>query len=117
MATAPRRTKEAVETRLLRPALAYCWQTADGFPDEVKAVFAGSSYRGLVQLELLLTIPEHKTPLPGGRRTSQPDRLVLAKSAGKLLIIEASAGKETRLAFMCETLGLVLDQVSAIRYG
>jgi hypothetical protein len=116
-------------------ALAYCWQTANGFPDEVKTLFAGSAYPWLAHLELLLAIPEHKTSLPGGRRASQTDLLVLAGGAGKLLVIgvegkvtepfgptvtqwlsRPSAGKEARLAFLCHTLGLAIDQVSASRY-
>jgi hypothetical protein len=47
-------------------SLAMCWQEADGFPDSVTAVFNQSDFKQLHDIKLLLAIPEHKVPLPGG---------------------------------------------------
>ena len=56
--------------------LAYSWQEAAGFPTEVKSILASV----FPALELLLALPEHKVPLPGGSRPSQNDIWVLARS-------------------------------------
>jgi Domain of unknown function (DUF6946) len=67
--------------------LAHCWQEADDFPASIKAVFASSPYSLFHDIELLLGIPEHKVPLPGGQRASQTDLFALAKSKGDLVSI------------------------------
>ena len=116
-------------------ALAHAWQTADGFPADVAAVNdAGPGH--LRDLELLLGLPEHKVPLPGGQRASQTDLFVLARNpAGALVSIavegkvsesfgelvadwrrEASPGKTQRLTYLCEMLGLEVDEVDGLRY-
>ena len=51
-------------------ALAYCWQEADGFPKWVLRAFAESGSEAFEDLEMLLGIPEHQVPLPGGSRSS-----------------------------------------------
>jgi hypothetical protein len=101
--------------------LAYSWQEADGFPSEVGSVLASA----FPSLELLLAIPEHKVPLPGGSRASQNDIWVLARSGDELISIavegkvaepfgptvqewqaEPSSGKTERLAYLLDLLGL-----------
>lgn len=101
--------------------LAYSWQEARGFPTEVASVLAAQ----FPAAELLLALPEHKVPLPGGSRSSQNDIWVLARSDGKLISIavegkvsepfgptvqewqtEASPGKSERLAYLLSLLGL-----------
>ncbi len=79
-----------------------------------------------LDLELLIALPEHRVPLPGGSRPSQTDLFVLARDESGALItiaVEGKAGEpfgplvsewlrddqggETkRLAFLLETLGL-----------
>lgn len=63
--------------------LAYSWQGAGGFPSEVGAVLASQ----FPAAELLLALPEHKVPLPGGSRSSQNDIWVLVRSKGQLISI------------------------------
>jgi hypothetical protein len=101
--------------------LAYSWQEASGFPTEVGSVLASQ----FPAAELLLALPEHKVPLPGGSRSSQNDIWVLARSEGKLISIavegkvsepfgptvqewqvESSPGKAERLSYLLKLLGL-----------
>jgi hypothetical protein len=101
--------------------LAYSWQEASGFPPEVGSVLASQ----FPAPELLLALPEHKVPLPGGSRSSQNDIWALARSEGKLISIavegkvsepfgptvqewhaEPSRGKSERLAYLLSVLGL-----------
>ncbi len=101
--------------------LAYSWQEAAGFPAEVASVLASQ----FAAVELLLALPEHKVPLPGGSRSSQNDIWVLARSEGKLISIavegkvsepfgptvqewetESSSGKSERLMYLLALLGL-----------
>src|SRR3546814_407772 len=63
--------------------LAYSWQEANGFPAEVAAVLADQ----FPSLELLLALPEHQVPLPGGSRPSQNDVWALARSQDQLISI------------------------------
>ena len=63
-------------------SLAMCWQEADGFPESVTTVFNQSDFKQLHDIELLLAIPEHKVPLPGGAAASQNDLFILAKGGG-----------------------------------
>lgn len=102
-------------------AMAHSWEQSRGWPPAIAALiepqFAGS--------EPLLVIPEWKTPLPGGERSSQSDAFVLARHAGGLLAMtiegkvhesfgstvadrrrDASAGAAARLDWLCERLGL-----------
>jgi hypothetical protein len=46
--------------------IAHAWEEADGVPPEVAAILNAA----LGSTELLLAIPEHRTPLPGGTRES-----------------------------------------------
>ena len=63
-------------------ALAEAWQSGE-FPVAVRRVLDESS-PALRDLELLLAIPEHKVPLPGGARASQTDLFVLARGSSGL---------------------------------
>ncbi|EFI34114.1 hypothetical protein Dthio_PD1455 [Desulfonatronospira thiodismutans ASO3-1] len=110
--------------------LAYSWQDADGFPDEVGAVL-GLKFPAA---EILLAFPEHQVPLPGGSRPSQNDIWVLARSQGKLISIavegkvsesfgptiqewqaQSNPGKTARLEFLQRLLELDAVPLS-IRY-
>ena len=68
-------------------ALAHCWEGPDGFPPSVQALFDGSRFEELRGLEMLLGIPEHRVPLPGGRRPSQTDLFVLGRATDGLAAI------------------------------
>ena len=68
-------------------ALAYCWQEADDFPPSVRAAFAASGFPLFRDIELLLALPEHKVPLPGGLRASQTDLFALGKTGDELVSI------------------------------
>jgi hypothetical protein len=115
-------------------ALAYCWQEAQGFPNEVKSVLtaAGNLFSGL---EPLLILPEHKVSLPGRSTASQSDIWILAKSENQLFsiavegkvsesfgepvnhwILEDSKGKQERLEFLIKKLGIRSDFDKTIRY-
>ena len=116
--------------------LAECWEDASGFPPEFEKLFSDSDDGVLNGLELLLAIPEYQVDLPGGRRPSQNDLYVLARTSdGQLAAImvegkvaepfgdtldvwlkDASKGKQTRLRFLCETLGLAYPPPLHIRY-
>lgn len=102
--------------------LANAWEAADGLPPEV--------HEAIVAIHpdprLLLAIPEHKTPLPGGRRESQSDVFALIGSANGLIAAtieskveepfgprisdwnpDGSAGKRERFDYLCALLGIV----------
>jgi hypothetical protein len=117
-------------------ALADAWEHADGWPANVAAALA--SDRDLAELDLLLALPEHEVPLPGGSRASQTDLLVLARrSAGALVVIAVegkaeepfgdhtvaewraadSPGRVKRLAYLLDVLALADDEpLAGIRY-
>jgi hypothetical protein len=114
-------------------SLAYCWQEADGFPEEVRKVFRESDIKLFQDIELLLALPEHKVSLPQRSPASQNDIFVLAKGADQLIsmTVEGKAtesfgdlvsdwkttpSREKRLYFLCNALGLQLSKVSDIRY-
>jgi hypothetical protein len=101
--------------------VAHAWEAADGFPPEVQAMLSPV----LGPVELLLALPEHKTPLPGGRRDSQSDVFALGRHRGGLVACtvegkvdepfgptvgdwmrDASPGKVERLAYVCGLLGI-----------
>jgi len=116
-------------------SLAYCWEEAQGFPKSVHSVFKSSEYELFHSVEFLLGIPEHKVPLPGGKTESQNDIYVLAKSNDEMISIavegkvsepfgdlvskwgkEMTSGKEKRLNYLLDKLGLSGLDVSHIRY-
>jgi hypothetical protein len=117
-------------------ALAYCWQEANDFPKCVREVFKKSEIALFQNMELLLAFPEYQVILPGGARPSQNDIFILAKGNDQLVSImvegkvsepfgdtiaewkkDNSKGKEKRLKFLLEELGLEEnEQIGAIRY-
>ncbi|HSS65339.1 MAG TPA: hypothetical protein VLS27_12970 [Gammaproteobacteria bacterium] len=115
--------------------LAHCWESAVGFPPEVSAVLEKSDHPLLDDLTPVLAVPEFKVPLPGGVRSSQNDIFVLAKSrAGPISIMvegkvdesfgptigawqeDASPGKDKRLKFLLDMLGLDVIPNANVRY-
>ena len=68
-------------------SLAVAWHQNNGFPQEIRKAFDSSGYEIFENAELLLAIPEHKVPLPGGGYPSQNDIFVLAKGNGQLISI------------------------------
>jgi len=105
------------------------WENAKpNLPPKIAALFYGP-------VELLAAIPEHKTPLPGGRRASQTDVLAFVRlkswvcavavegkrdeSFGELVgewLTDASTGKQTRLQYITDKLGLPYPPPDHIRY-
>ncbi len=71
-------------------SLAYAWESANGFPHEIKTIFQKTNF---APLEILLAIPEYQVALPGGGRGSQNDLFVLAKEKNGALISIAVEGK------------------------
>jgi hypothetical protein len=115
--------------------LAHSWEAANGFPPEISLAFAESKETVLAVLEPVLAVPEFKVSLPGGKRASQNDIFVLARSAvgpvpimveGKVnesfgptleeWSLEASQGKQTRLSFLLNALGLPAQISGSVRY-
>ena len=116
--------------------LAYCWQEAKGFPECVKKVFKKSEIELFRNIELLLAFPEYQVVLPGGARPSQNDIFILAKGNNQLVSIMVegkvsepfgntiaewrkhnSEGKDIRLKFLLEELGLEEnEQIDSVRY-
>jgi hypothetical protein len=117
-------------------SFAMCWQEADGFPDSVTAVFNQSDFKQLHDIKLLLAIPEHKVPLPGGSAASQNDLFILAKGGGQMISItvegkvsepfgnksvcdwykKSSPGKMKRLKFLCCELDVRPDDAMDVKY-
>jgi hypothetical protein len=113
--------------------LAYSWQEAAGFPSEVEAVLKACPT--FQTIELLLAIPEHRVPLPGGSRSSQNDIWALARSDEGLVSIavegkveetfdrtlaewltDSSPGKAARLVYLQEQLSLSGVVPTEVRY-
>jgi len=67
--------------------LASCWMASDGFPSEVAEAFRQSNEPLLANIQPLVAAPEFKVPLPGGKRASQSDLFVLARSSAGLVTI------------------------------
>jgi hypothetical protein len=116
-------------------ALAYCWENASGFPVEVQELFVGSNLKCFKNIEPLITIPEHKVPLPGGNTQSQNDAFILARSTTDLVCMSIegkvsesfgptlgewyrvpSKGKIERLGYLKKMLGLSGEIAPSIRY-
>lgn len=115
--------------------LAHCWEAADGLPEEVATLFASNLSLGGEEPELLMAIPEHKVPLPGGRKESQNDVFALVRAGDRTVSVavegkvdepfgptvgdwlaNASDGKRDRMAFLCETLGLTAPIPDEVHY-
>ena len=116
--------------------LAHCWESAGGFPSEISATLEDSPYAELHKLQFVAGFPEHKVPLPGGKRASQTDVFVLAAGGGGLVSVaiegkvdepfgdtvvdwlgdSPSPGKQERLAYLCDLLGITTGTTQALRY-
>lgn len=101
--------------------VAHSWEAQASWPPEVAAILE----QAFGPTELLLAMPEHKTPLPGGRRESQSDVFALGRHGGGLVACtiegkvnepfgptvkdqmkDASPGRRERLDYLCAALGL-----------
>ena len=108
--------------------LAYCWQDAQGLPEEIALLFGGDA-------ELLIAIPEHKVSLRDAGRDSQTDVFALVKSNNRTIAIavegkvsesfgpvirdwyvEPSPGKQQRLAFLCDLIGVPFPPPDDLHY-
>jgi len=113
--------------------LAKCWQSAEGFPEEIRATL--STFSCFDKIEMLLALPEHKVSLPGGSSPSQNDIWVLARAGDDLVSIavegkvsesfgptikkwrtDSSPGKDERLKYLCDKLGLEQPLPDKLRY-
>jgi hypothetical protein len=117
-------------------ALAYCWQGADGFPDEIADLFVRSPFEQFEEMQLLLAFPEYVVPLPGKGKGSHNDLFVLAKDSEAQLVCitiegrvsepfgptlaewgaKRSRGKRERLAYLQSVLGFTDALPDSIRY-
>ena len=116
-------------------SLAYCWETAKGFPNSVKRVFKKSDYGIFKDIVFLAGFVEHQVPLRGRGYPSQNDIFVLAKSKKGLISIAVegkvdesfdktvkewrkneSKGKKTRLDYLTKLLQISQDNLEDIRY-
>ena len=129
-------SKKQWRTGFSAKTLAYCWEEANGFPQEVAQVFKDSNLEVFKDITLLMAIPEHKVPLPPmAIAPSQNDIFVLAKAQNKLISItiegkvsepfgealnkwniNPSSGKIERFNFLKEQLGLLGELPQNIRY-
>lgn len=114
--------------------LAYCWETADGFPPEVRRIFAESGVDDFAEIEPLAAFVEHQVPMPGKGKPSQNDLFVLAKAHCRLVSItvegkvaepfgntlfewnDGSPNKAERLKGILGLLGLPPDIPAGLRY-
>ncbi|MEI9994491.1 MAG: hypothetical protein WDM91_07850 [Rhizomicrobium sp.] len=104
--------------------LAHSWEAADGLPPEIAERFAATPGFKAVP-ELLIAIPEHKVPLPGGTTESQNDVFALLRCGDRTIAMAvegkvaepfgqtvgdwrrgASEGKQARLRYLCGALGI-----------
>lgn len=111
--------------------LACAWEAAQGLPAEVHRALSVQ----FPDIELLLAIPEHQVPLPGGRRKSQNDVWALARAGGQLVsiavegkvsepfgptvedwLVEDSPGKRARMAYLTDLMALKTSVPLGIRY-
>ena len=102
-------------------ATAHSWEAQAGWPPEIAEILD----QAFGTTSLLLAIPEHKTPLPGGRRASQSDVFALGRHTRGLVacaiegkvnepfgptldeqMANASPGKIERLEYLLGALGL-----------
>ncbi|MBP6013143.1 MAG: hypothetical protein KBA31_13030 [Alphaproteobacteria bacterium] len=113
-------------------AAAERWEASSGWPPEIAQQF---ELVGWGPTELLIALPEWKTPLPGGERAGQTDVFALVHTntgvvacAVEAKVIESfdktvrewsvseSIGKQRRLAYLCELLGLSNPPPGELRY-
>src|SRR4051794_29171859 len=76
--------------------LAHAWELARGeLPPNVAACLGGAAEAALRDITPLVGFPEHLVGLGDGRRGSQTDLLVLARSSAGGLVVLAVEGKES----------------------
>lgn len=116
---------------------AVSWEVAAKTPRGLPATVASllDSQTELRGAQLVVAVPEHKVPLPGGNRPSQSDVWALlitdrglvsmavegkaAEPFGETLgewLNQASSGKKDRLQFLMQKLGLRSEPPPSIRY-
>ncbi len=115
---------------------AACWENAAGeLPPEVKQTFQNSGQSDLLDLKLMVAIPEWEVELPGGMRPSHTDVLVLASNKEGLVVIgveakvdepfgptlgkkraEESTGQSERIDYLHTVLRLDVPLKDEIRY-
>lgn len=116
--------------------LAHAWESSNGFPPEVSSLLTCKS-SPFSKVELLAAIPEHKVRMPPySGHPSQNDLFVLAKDENEGLIaltiegkvsesfdqtlaewnVKNSSGKEERLAYIQEILGIDGNLPPTTRY-
>lgn len=115
---------------------AACWEEANPkLPPEVLQLLDASNDPALIDLELLVAIPEWEVDLPGGKRPSQTDVLALARNAKNMVVLgveakvdetfgptiaekkaDSSAGQTERLAYLEKELGASAPLSEKIRY-
>ncbi len=98
--------------------VAHAWEASPGLPPEIDAALGGDA-------KLLLALPEHKVPLPGGGHARQCDVFALVRQHGDTIAMtveakvnepfgrtigvwlrDASEGKHKRIAAIAELLAL-----------
>lgn len=115
---------------------AACWETAGSrLPSEIIASLEASLDPALVNLELLLAVPEWEVALPGGPTTSHTDVLALARNDRGLVVVAVEAkvdeefgptlgekraapsdGQSVRLKYLHDVLRLAEPLPDSIRY-
>ena len=115
---------------------AACWEEASPkVPSEILEVLNASNDPALLDLELLMAIPEWEVDLPGGTRPSQTDVLALVRNTNNLVILGveakvdepfgptiaekklgATAGQAERLSYLEKELGAHEPLPDTIRY-
>jgi hypothetical protein len=116
---------------------AYSWESANGLPPEIEALFVTSGVEEFQKVDLLIAIPEHRVSLPPIQgHPSQNDVFALAKAAtGQLIALAVEAkvaepfgptfdewganttqGKAERGEFLRSKLGLTDKAIGPIRY-
>jgi hypothetical protein len=113
-------------------ALATAWWAANAFPPRVDATL--KTHPDFASAELVDAFLERQVDLGSEGRPSQTDLLAIAGLAGRLAIVavegkagepfgdlvaqwnDRSAGKEARLAGLCEILGLAAGDADQLRY-
>jgi hypothetical protein len=117
--------------------LAASWETAAssprGLPESVAGVL--DSHPSTCGATVVFGFPEHTVDLPGGSRASQTDLWAILKTDSGLVsmavegkarepfgptidewLSESTPGKRTRLAALCDALGLAPLEASPLRY-
>lgn len=113
--------------------MAHAWEEARGWPPEFAAALDGIA--DLTGLEPIWGFPEWKTSLPGGRRSTQTDLLVVAADRARRATfavegkvdepfgdtvagwsVGLSPGKQTRIDYLADLLDVAVVDLQSIRY-